>query len=104
MNENDAIELFETILTALACPFALPIVTNRDIKKDIPKVSLKAEEPPIIPLKISKYEPLELDKPLLPVSAIGLDSKIDNSTFTYLRLNEKHEVDGILEVSESVIL
>lgn len=104
MDKNDAIKLFETILTALACPFALPIIANRDIKMDIPKVNLKKEEPLMIPLKIPKYEPLELDKPLLPVSAIGLDSKIDNSTITYLRLNEKHEVDGILEVTENVIL
>lgn len=89
MNKNDAIELFETILTALACPFALPINTNRDVKRDIPKVSLKSRRTADNSVKISKYEPLELDKPLLPVSAIGLDSKIDNSTVTYLRLNEK---------------
>lgn len=102
MDKNDVVELFETV-TALARPFALPIIVNRDIKMDIPKVNLKKEEPPMIPLKIPKYEPLELYKPLFPVSAIGLDSKIDNSTITYLRLNEKHEVDGILEIPESVI-
>lgn len=104
MDKNDVVELFETVLTALACPLALPIIANRDIKMDIPKVNLKKEEPLMIPLKIPKYEPLELDKPLLPVSAIGLDSKIDNSTITYSRLNEKHEIDGILEVTENVIL
>lgn len=106
MDKENAIKLFETVLIALACPIGLLPLMDRDATKDIPKVNLKLEEPPIAPLKIPQYEPLYLDdmesgKMPFPHSAVGINDKIDTSKIVYVRLNEKHEPDGIVEVMES---
>ncbi|MDE7323095.1 MAG: hypothetical protein K2N73_10300 [Lachnospiraceae bacterium] len=108
MDKEDAIKLFETVLTALACPFGLLPIMDGDATKDILKVHLKPEEPPIIPLKIPRYEPLYfhdtgLDKVPLPYLLVGMNDKIDTSKIVYVRLNEKHEPDGIVEVPESEV-
>lgn len=108
MEKEDTIKLFETVLTALACPFGLLPIMDRDATKDIPKAHLKPEEPTIIPLKIPRYEPLYLDdsglyEVPLPHLLVGKNDKIDTSKTVYVRLNEKHEPDGIVEVPESEV-
>lgn len=105
MDKEDAIKLFETVLTALACPFGLLPIMDRNATKDIPKVHLKPEESPTVSLKIPRYEPLYLDdtglyEVPLPYLLVGMNDKIDTSKIMYVRLNEKHEPDGMVEVSE----
>ena len=105
MNKKDAIKLFETVLTALACPYGLLPITDGNATNNIPKIHLKPKEPLIIPLNVPRYEPLYLgntglDKVSLLKFFVGMNDKIDTSSVVYVRLNEKHEVDGFLKASK----
>lgn len=108
MENKNPKDLFDSLMYAyLHAPIA-SFHLKGTARKDIPKVHLKTADIEKQKLSLHKFyvDDLSLDisrllLPDIPLWKQGYDFGYGDSKTVYVRLNEKHEVDGICVVPES---